>query len=215
MSNVAFLKSIKQGCLQSWKTHRVLPSLVAAQAILESNWGKSSLSKYHNNMFGVKADKSWKGLFASYPTKEFINGKYITVQAKFRKYGSVAESITDHARFLVVNKRYKKVIGEMDYRKACTFIKSAGYATDPKYTSKLLSIIHANKLHLWDDEILKPEKKETVDKINKFTSIVDYLNSKKMDSSFAARGKLAVQYGIKNYKGSAAQNTQLLNLMQK
>lgn len=215
MSNLAFLNSIKQGCLQSWKTHRVLPSLVAAQAILESNWNKSELSKYHNNLFGVKADKSWKGLFATYPTKEFVNGKWITVQGKFRKYGSIGESIVDHARFLVQNKRYKKVIGEMDYRKVCVFIKSAGYATDPNYTSKLLSIINSNKLHLWDDEILKPAKKETVDKISKFTSIVDYLNSKKMDSSFAARGKLAVKYGIKDYKGSSSQNLQLLNLMQK
>lgn len=215
MSNIAFINSIKKGCLQSWSSHRVLPSLVAAQAILESNWGKSGLSKNHNNMFGVKANSTWKGLFATYPTKEFLNGKWVTVQAKFRKYESIAASITDHAKFLVDNKRYKKVIGEQDYRKACTLIKAAGYATDPNYTSKLLSIINANKLHLWDDEVLKPHKKESVDKVNKFTSIVDYLNSKKMVSSFAARKNLAAKYGIKNYSGTSSQNLQLLNIMQK
>lgn len=42
-------------------------------------------------------------------------------------------------------------------------------------------------------------------------SLVDYLNSKKQDSSFAARKKLAVQHGIANYTGTAAQNTALLN----
>ena len=44
-------------------------------------------------------------------------------------------------------------------------------------------------------------------------SIVDYLKSIGQDSSFANRKKLADQYGISNYSGTAAQNTQLLNLM--
>jgi len=46
-------------------------------------------------------------------------------------------------------------------------------------------------------------------------SIVDYLNSKKVDSSFANRKKIAVAHGIKNYTGTAAQNTQLLELVKK
>lgn len=44
-------------------------------------------------------------------------------------------------------------------------------------------------------------------------SIVDYLNSQGKDSSFSARKKLANQYGIKNYTGTAKQNTDLLNAM--
>ncbi|WP_152414394.1 DUF3597 family protein [Halalkalibacterium ligniniphilum] len=42
-------------------------------------------------------------------------------------------------------------------------------------------------------------------------SIVDYLKSIGVNSSFANRQKLARQQGISNYKGTAAQNTQLLN----
>lgn len=42
-------------------------------------------------------------------------------------------------------------------------------------------------------------------------SIVDYLNSKGRNSSFAARRTLANRHGIKNYSGAASQNTQLLN----
>lgn len=41
-------------------------------------------------------------------------------------------------------------------------------------------------------------------------SIVDYLKSKKKDSSFKARQKLAVKYGIANYNGTSAQNLALL-----
>ena len=154
MSNVAFLNKIKAGCLESWRSHKVLPSLVAAQAILESNWGKSGLASKDFNLFGVKAAGGWKGAICKYPTREFMNGKYITVQASFRKYPTIAASIVDHALFLVVNKRYKKVLGEKNYIVACNEIKKAGYATDPKYTSKLIQIIEANKLHLWDAEVL-------------------------------------------------------------
>lgn len=44
-------------------------------------------------------------------------------------------------------------------------------------------------------------------------SIVDYLNSIGQNSSYANRSQLAAQNGIKNYKGTAAQNTQLLNIL--
>ncbi|EKL5967107.1 M15 family metallopeptidase [Listeria monocytogenes] len=40
--------------------------------------------------------------------------------------------------------------------------------------------------------------------------LVDYMNLNKLDSSFANRKKLANQYGIKNYTGTATQNTTLL-----
>lgn len=48
----------------------------------------------------------------------------------------------------------------------------------------------------------------------KYTSIVDYLNANKINSSFNNRAKLAIQHSIKNYRGTAAQNTQLLNKLQ-
>ena len=44
-------------------------------------------------------------------------------------------------------------------------------------------------------------------------SIVDWMNANGMDSSFANRAKLAAQYGINNYTGTAAQNTQLLTML--
>lgn len=52
-------------------------------------------------------------------------------------------------------------------------------------------------------------------KLNKFSSVVDLLKSKGKDSSFAERKKLAEEVGIKNYTGSAAQNTQLMDYVSK
>lgn len=45
-------------------------------------------------------------------------------------------------------------------------------------------------------------------------SIVDYLNSSGRDSSYAARRKLAEEYGMSGYSGSASQNTKLLSMLQ-
>src|SRR5690625_2582213 len=55
----------------------------------------------------------------------------------------------------------------------------------------------------------KSSKKSTY----KGSSIVDYLKSVGQPSSFAHRKKLAQRYGIKNYKGTASQNTRLLNAL--
>lgn len=46
-------------------------------------------------------------------------------------------------------------------------------------------------------------------------SIVDYLNSLGIDSSRTNRAKLAQQYGIEGYKGTAEQNMKPLSLMRK
>lgn len=61
----------------------------------------------------------------------------------------------------------------------------------------------------------KPVAKAAPKKLNTSTSIVDYLKSTGKNSSYAARAALAKQKGIKNYKGTAAQNTQLLKLVRK
>ncbi|HFT6223905.1 TPA: DUF5776 domain-containing protein [Listeria monocytogenes] len=45
---------------------------------------------------------------------------------------------------------------------------------------------------------------------NSSLGLVDYMNMNKLDSSFANRKKLASSYGIKNYTGTASQNTTLL-----
>lgn len=45
-------------------------------------------------------------------------------------------------------------------------------------------------------------------------SIVDYLSSSGRDSSYAARRKLAEEYGISGYSGTASQNTKLLGMLQ-
>jgi flagellum-specific peptidoglycan hydrolase FlgJ len=140
------------------KSTKILASLTIAQAILESNWGKSQLSTIGNALFGIKATSVWIGRVYNSNTKECYDGVNMqTVNANFRAYDSWEESIADHSTLLTQASRYKKVVGETDYKLACQYIKEAGYATDPDYTGKLIGIIETNKLYEYDKEVEKVE----------------------------------------------------------
>ena len=149
-----FLSAIKQGAMDGAK-EGVLPSITAAQAILESGWGSSELAKApNNNLFGIKDSEDWNGEIVTVPTQEYVNGDYIKINAAFRKYTSWNDSVVDHAKFFTSTEwrknNYRKVVNETDYRIAAQELKNAGYATDPSYPGKLISLIEAYKLYEWD-----------------------------------------------------------------
>jgi hypothetical protein len=149
-----FLAAIQEGSIDGL-SKGVLPSITAAQAILESGWGKSSLSLSPNhNLFGIKASSDWTGDTVLIATQEYIDGKFITVEASFRKYNSWTDSLVDHASFFTNSawriNNYKAFIGELDYKQAAKNLQAAGYATDPEYANKLINIIESYKLYEWD-----------------------------------------------------------------
>ncbi|MBD8037067.1 N-acetylmuramoyl-L-alanine amidase [Solibacillus sp. A46] len=153
-----FINTVKDHVASCWSQHRILPSVVMAQAILESGWGTSDKAIKANNLFGIKAASDWKGQTVTLPTKEYVSGKWITVDAKWRKYNSWGHSIVDHAQFLKERPRYKAIIGNTDYKFVCQELQKAGYATDPAYASKLISIIEANNLSQFDNFDKEEEK---------------------------------------------------------
>lgn len=157
-----FIKKVGAIASADMKKTGVLASLTIAQAILESGWGTSELATGGKALFGIKATKTWKGKVYCKDTKECYDGvNMVTVSnATFRAYDSWEESITDHSAFLKANKRYKAVIGERDYKKACEAIKAAGYATDPEYTEKLIKLIEGNNLTEFDGAAVTQEAAE-------------------------------------------------------
>lgn len=130
----------------------LFPSVALAQAILESGNGNSTLSKLHNNFFGIKADKSWTGKTALMKTTEYIGGKPVTIEAKFRKYELPESSFLDRTLFLKQMKRYKNagvfVAGNPFHQAEA--LQRAGYATDPKYAELLGSLIKKYDLQKFD-----------------------------------------------------------------
>ncbi len=166
---MTFLDDIKKGCIKGWLDYKILPSLTAAQAILESGWGKHAP---HNALFGIKADASWTGKsFNTKTQEEYQPGVVTDIVDRFRAYNSWNESILDHGKFLNDNPRYHAVIGETDYKKACHAIKAAGYATASGYAELLIQLIEENDLQKWDEGVLINQKEETMTTANE---IVQY-----------------------------------------
>lgn len=114
--------------------------ITMAQYILESGGMPSGLAKNYNNLFGVKAGSQWKGKTVTLPTKEVVNGKTITVDAKFRVYDNLLEAFKDRAAFLQKD-RYKHLFKTSDPKQWAVGLQKAGYATDPQYANKLIKIM--------------------------------------------------------------------------
>lgn len=119
--------------------------LIMAQAALESGWGRREIRMQDGttsfNVFGIKADKSWKGPVAEATTTEYVNGASQKTKAVFRAYGSYDEAFADYAKFLTNNPRYANVLATENPAQAAHGLQRAGYATDPEYGGKLVRIM--------------------------------------------------------------------------
>ncbi|MED4727212.1 glucosaminidase domain-containing protein [Aneurinibacillus migulanus] len=148
MTQNEFIEAIGQAAQTDMKRTGILASLTVAQACLESNWGNSGLAIKGKNLFGVKG----KGPAGSItmPTYEWERGQKIKINAAFRKYNTWAESIADRSALFLRLPRYKNLIGEKDYKRACQKVQQDGYATDPQYATKLISMIEKYKLYRFD-----------------------------------------------------------------
>ena len=117
------------------------PELVAAQVILESAWGTSESGV--NNWVGAKADEQEEGTLRE--TTEVVNGKTVRTTAKFKNYKSPQAGINE-----LVNRWYKDYPGYRgvnnanSLEEAAMMLQQQGYATDPEYAQKLITI--ANQL---------------------------------------------------------------------
>ena len=147
-----FLLSIHDAALDGWRQFGVLPSVTAAQAILESAWGQSALATQGHNLFGIKG--SYNGQSITMRTAEYGNGGYYYINDAFRKYPSNYESIVDHGRFLATNSRYNNLLWKKDYTVVTQYLHADGYATDPKYASSLNNVIRTYNLDAWDREVI-------------------------------------------------------------
>jgi peptidoglycan hydrolase-like protein with peptidoglycan-binding domain len=177
MERKEFINSIREGALKGGKDYGIIPSLTIAQAILESGWGTSQLSKRAKNLFGIKAFSDWTGGRITLPTMEWYKGQIKIINADFRSYDSFNASIEDHNKLLSYS-RYRPVRESTDYKEACQKIFECGYATDPRYAEKLISIIESYRLFDFDGGFENREsavdKQES--KIIKFQRLCNLLN---------------------------------------
>lgn len=139
-----FAQHILEMAYEAKKVTGLPASIVSAQLILESGWGKHTPTDIYtgepsNNYFGIKSDGSQP--YVTCYTYEWVNGKYIEQLAKFRKYDTLLDSLIDYGNFIYENPRYWRAIAwRLDARRYILEIWRAGYATSPDYVEKVLRI---------------------------------------------------------------------------
>ncbi|MEV0565457.1 sporangiospore maturation cell wall hydrolase GsmA [Dactylosporangium sp. NPDC050588] len=156
MTNAQFLAASIPAAQQSQRDTRVPTSVTLAQAILESGWGRSSLSANDRNFFGMKCFNNAPGAYAagckSYSTQECnAAGVCSTTVATFRTYATATASFTDHGMALKNLSRYAAAFNYLnDPNQFVAEVHKAGYATDPLYTTKLVALMQKYNLYQYD-----------------------------------------------------------------
>ncbi len=153
MTEQQFIDAMSKPAIDSFHQYHVFPSITMAQAILESGWGKSGLTKQANNLFGIKA-YNWNGPSITMETNEVYNGMTETIEDKFRVYATWEDSVMDHGKFLAENSTYKDhgVFSATDYIGQANALKNAGYATEPDYPTLLITLIKEFNLDKYDKQ---------------------------------------------------------------
>ncbi|MGZ4959903.1 MAG: flagellar assembly peptidoglycan hydrolase FlgJ [Methylomonas sp.] len=123
-------------------------NLLLAQAALETGWGQSVIKNSQGdssyNLFNIKANKAWQGKQAKVMTLEYDGGVARKEMAGFRSYDSYKDSFDDYVNLIKSNPRYsealKKAGNPAQYMHE---LQQAGYATDPRYAEKVMSIYNS------------------------------------------------------------------------
>ncbi|ATZ95028.1 MULTISPECIES: flagellar assembly peptidoglycan hydrolase FlgJ [Dickeya] len=149
MSSTDFISRLSTPAMLVSQQSGIPHHLIMAQAALESGWGQREIptadGRRSHNIFGIKAGSSWDGPVTEVTTTEYEQGIAKKVKAAFRVYGSYLEALNDYAKLLTQNPRYAGVSAAATAEQAAVALQQAGYATDPAYAKKLVSMIQQMK----------------------------------------------------------------------
>ncbi|HCU50408.1 MAG TPA: glucosaminidase, partial [Micromonosporaceae bacterium] len=139
---------------ESQLSSRVPASVTIAQAILESGWGRSTLTRDDHNYFGMKCFGG-PGAVAlgcrDYVTHECSGQDCWTTHADFRAYRNATDSYVDHGKQLSGLSRYSEAMQHTgDPDRFAREIHEAGYATSPTYSDKLINLMQQYDLYQYD-----------------------------------------------------------------
>jgi flagellar protein FlgJ len=147
-----FVQQHTQAAQQAEAATGIPATFMVSQAALETGWGRKEIRHTDGtpsfNLFGIKAGADWKGPTAEVVTTEYVNGRAQKGVARFRAYGSYAESFADYAKLMKGSPRYAGVVASAAGSTAgaaagfAQGLQRAGYATDPAYADKLTRVIN-------------------------------------------------------------------------
>ena len=150
-----FVRAVAQLALIEKQRSNIPASITAAQAILESDWGRAPLARSGNNYFGIKCKTYWKGRTIMHPDDDY-DAAGNRIPSCFRAYANVEESFRDHSDFLRNSERYAVLFSYevSDYKAWAHGLRACGYATDRNYAHKLIALIERLELYAldWPDD---------------------------------------------------------------
>lgn len=153
-----YIEQYKSIAINEMKRVGIPASIKMAQAILESNSGSSTLARQSNNHFGIKCGSNWTGKEVYREDDDYNNG--LLIRSCFRAFEDPVESFYAHSDFLANpnTSRYKSLfeLSPYDYKAWAHGLRKAGYATDPQYPAKLISLIEKHELYLLDSALDDP-----------------------------------------------------------
>ncbi len=144
----AFINAIAPGALAAQRQYGIPAAVTIAQAIDESGWGQSQLATQDNNLFGIKGTGPAGSVVRA--TQEYENGQPVTVNAPFRVYSNVAQSISDHSLLLATGSAYQRAMADRRSPDAFANDLTGVYATDPSYGASLITIMRQYNLYRYD-----------------------------------------------------------------
>lgn len=144
ISRQGYVDLYKQWAINEMNRVGIPASITLAQGILESDCGNSDLATEGNNHFGIKCHSDWTG--------DTMYHDDDREQECFRKYTSAYDSFKDHSDFIKQKSRYASLflLEKTDYKGWARGLRAAGYATDPNYPDKLITIIEEMGLDTYD-----------------------------------------------------------------
>ena len=160
---VEYINKYSGLAVDQMKRYKIPASITISQGLLESGAGQSTLSQKSNNHFGIKCPGNWSG--------KTVRHNDDAPNECFRAYDDPRESYEDHSKFLTSGSRYAFLfnLDITDYKGWARGLKQAGYATDPSYANRLITIIETYELYQFDKKGYRfnNEKKETKPRINR------------------------------------------------
>ena len=126
-------------------------SAVIAQACVESGYGRSSLAKKYNNLFGLKCGSGWKGKSVNMATnEEYTAGTLTTIRDNFRVYDNMDDGVKGYYEFIQYP-RYANLRSATSARQYLEYIKADGYATAYTYVNTCMRVTMQYNLEAYDN----------------------------------------------------------------
>lgn len=149
---VSYINQYKDMAIEQMERYRIPASITLAQGLLESGAGTSQLARKSNNHFGIKCGSNWRG--------RTVRHNDDRRNECFRAYKNVEDSYTDHSKFLTTGARYAHLfrLNITDYKGWAKGLKKSGYATDPSYANRLITIIEDYELYKYDTKKNRHDK---------------------------------------------------------